>query len=114
MSFWLTFLQSRIPPVEPLGDCGRSHRAASVVLVGIYTYIYLKYLQHLQYVDADIYNIYIIQYLKYLYNAGWQPAGRGVPGPGRGGRPGAAGCRVGEVRADLQPGGGGGVLFTVL
>ena len=34
VSFWLTFLQSRIPPVEPLGDCGRSHRAASVVLVG--------------------------------------------------------------------------------
>ena len=24
VTFWLSFLQSRIPPVEPLGDCGRS------------------------------------------------------------------------------------------
>ena len=31
--FWLTFLQSRIPPVEPLGDGGRSHKPASVMLV---------------------------------------------------------------------------------
>ena len=34
MTFWLTFLQSRIPPVEPLGDSGRSHKPAYVVLVG--------------------------------------------------------------------------------
>ena len=32
--FWLSFLQSRIPPVEPLGDQGRSHKPAYVVLVG--------------------------------------------------------------------------------
>ena len=31
--FWLTFLQSRIPPVEPLGDGGRSHKPAYVMLV---------------------------------------------------------------------------------
>ena len=41
VSFWLTFLQSRIPPVEPLGDCGRSHRAASVVLVGGNRYLHI-------------------------------------------------------------------------
>ena len=34
VTFWLTFLQSRIPPVEPLGDSGRSHKPAYVVLVG--------------------------------------------------------------------------------
>jgi death-associated protein kinase len=33
VTFWLSFLQSRIPPVEPLGDCGRSHKPAFVVLV---------------------------------------------------------------------------------
>ena len=27
VTFWLSFLQSRIPPVEPLGDTGRSHKA---------------------------------------------------------------------------------------
>ena len=32
--FWLTFLQSRIPPVEPLGDRGRSPKPAPVMLVG--------------------------------------------------------------------------------
>merc|ERR1719445_3021050 len=31
--FWLNFLQSRIPPVEPLGDCGRSNKPAFVILV---------------------------------------------------------------------------------
>ena len=30
----MTFLQSRIPPVEPLGDSGRSHKPAYVMLVG--------------------------------------------------------------------------------
>ena len=34
MTFWLTFLQSRIPPVEPLGDSGRSHKPAYVMLLG--------------------------------------------------------------------------------
>jgi len=34
VTFWLSFLQSRIPPVEPLGDTGRSHKPAYVVLVG--------------------------------------------------------------------------------
>jgi len=34
VSFWLAFLQSRIPPVEPLGDSGKSHKPAFVVLVG--------------------------------------------------------------------------------
>ena len=34
VTFWLTFLQSRIPPVEPLGDSGRSHKPAYVMLVG--------------------------------------------------------------------------------
>ena len=33
VTFWLTFLQSRIPPVEPLGDSGRSHKPAHVMLV---------------------------------------------------------------------------------
>ena len=33
VTFWLTFLQSRIPPVEPLGDSGRSHKPAYVMLV---------------------------------------------------------------------------------
>jgi len=32
--FWLAFLQSRIPPVEPLGDQGKSHKPAYVILVG--------------------------------------------------------------------------------
>jgi len=32
--FWLTFLQSRIPPVEPLGDEGKSHKPAYVMLIG--------------------------------------------------------------------------------
>ena len=35
--FWLSFLQSRIPPVEPLGDQGRSHKPAYVVLVGTHS-----------------------------------------------------------------------------
>ncbi len=33
VAFWLTFLRSRIPPVEPLGDRGRSRRPARVMLV---------------------------------------------------------------------------------
>ena len=33
VTFWLSFLQARIPPVEPLGDCGRSHKPAHVMLV---------------------------------------------------------------------------------
>ncbi|XP_068081595.1 death-associated protein kinase 1 [Anabrus simplex] len=31
--FWLSFLQARIPPAEPLGDCGVASRVAQVVLV---------------------------------------------------------------------------------
>ncbi|KFM70353.1 Death-associated protein kinase 1, partial [Stegodyphus mimosarum] len=31
--FWLSFLQARIPPQEPLGHCGKSNSAAKVVLV---------------------------------------------------------------------------------
>ncbi|XP_059080756.1 death-associated protein kinase 1-like isoform X2 [Tigriopus californicus] len=31
--FWLTFLRSRIPPVEPLGDQGKSNKPARIILV---------------------------------------------------------------------------------
>ncbi|XP_067131292.1 death-associated protein kinase 1-like isoform X1 [Centruroides vittatus] len=31
--FWLAFLQARIPPIEPLGPCGKSNRPAKVVLI---------------------------------------------------------------------------------
>ncbi|XP_069694753.1 death-associated protein kinase 1-like isoform X2 [Periplaneta americana] len=31
--FWLAFLQARIPPTEPLGDCGVASRVARVLLV---------------------------------------------------------------------------------
>ncbi|XP_071450473.1 death-associated protein kinase 1-like isoform X2 [Hetaerina americana] len=31
--FWLSFLQARIPPIEPLGFCGKSSKPARVILV---------------------------------------------------------------------------------
>ncbi len=34
VDYWMTFLRSRIPPVEPLQDCGKSKRPAKVMLVG--------------------------------------------------------------------------------
>ncbi|KAL1139815.1 hypothetical protein AAG570_006792 [Ranatra chinensis] len=33
-SFWLTFLQARIPPVEPIGNGGRTSNTPRVILVG--------------------------------------------------------------------------------
>jgi len=32
--YWLHFLQSRVPPVEPLGDKGKSNKPARILLVG--------------------------------------------------------------------------------
>ncbi|RZF45516.1 hypothetical protein LSTR_LSTR005718 [Laodelphax striatellus] len=32
--FWLSFLQARIPPSEPLGPCGRTANTAHVVVIG--------------------------------------------------------------------------------
>jgi len=34
LDFWLTFLRSKIPPVEPLQDGGKSKRPAKVLIVG--------------------------------------------------------------------------------
>eukprot|EP00096_Caligus_rogercresseyi_P009166 TRINITY_DN3065_c0_g1_i1.p1 TRINITY_DN3065_c0_g1~~TRINITY_DN3065_c0_g1_i1.p1 ORF type:complete len:708 (-),score=157.10 TRINITY_DN3065_c0_g1_i1:362-2485(-) len=33
LRFWLSFLQCRIPPVEPLKDCGMSSKPASIILI---------------------------------------------------------------------------------
>uniref|UniRef100_A0A023EZ51 Putative serine/threonine protein kinase n=1 Tax=Triatoma infestans TaxID=30076 RepID=A0A023EZ51_TRIIF len=32
--FWLSFLQARIPPIEPIGNCGKTSNTPRVILVG--------------------------------------------------------------------------------
>ncbi|XP_043214460.1 death-associated protein kinase dapk-1-like isoform X4 [Amphibalanus amphitrite] len=53
--FWLSFLQARIPPKEPLGHCGRSSKPAKVALVATHADLSQCHKNgHGEYISAEV------------------------------------------------------------